>query len=122
MRDLKVQSLGVWAKRGMVVNRPIAAAAIRRMLSPVTSRGVSWILPEAHPARVVSRAGGIGGAHENDARLVGEAFRCGATGAMKALRFPRGSGDEDLRLRGDRLDVVRDLVSGRRDVVDHQLR
>jgi hypothetical protein len=42
---LNVQSLlGVWAKRGMVVNRPIAAAAIRRISSPVTSRGAVWIV------------------------------------------------------------------------------
>src|SRR3954447_4745566 len=101
----------------MVVNRPIAAAAIRRMLSPVTSRGASWILPEAHPTGVVTSAGGVGGAHEDDARLVGKAFRRGATGAMKALRLPRGGGDEDLRLRCNGFDVVRDLVRGRRDVI-----
>src|SRR3954471_14868614 len=147
MRDLNVQSLAVCAKRGMVVNRPIAAAAIRCMLPPGTSRGAVWIVagaltrkitllvaepwatnaagragsPKAHPARVVSGAACVGGAQEDDAGFIGEAFRCGATGTVESLRFSGCTCNEDLRVRGDRLDVVRDLVGGRGDVVDDQI-
>src|SRR3954447_21910160 len=113
MRDLNVQSLAVCAKRGMVVNRPIAAAAIRRMLPPGTSRGAERIvadwgrsagttLPKAHPARVISGAACVGGAEEDDAGFVGEAFRGGATGAVESLRFAGRTRNQDLRVRGDR--------------------
>src|SRR3954451_23286494 len=147
MRDLNVQSLAVCARRGMVVNKPIAAAAIRRMLPPGTSRGAVWIVagaltrkitllvaepwatnaagragsPKTHPARVISRAACVGGAQEDDTRFVGEAFRGGATGAVESFRFSGRTRNQDLRVRGDRFDVVRDLVGGRGDIVDDQI-
>ena len=76
---------------------------------------------ETHSARVVSRAARVGGAHEDDARFVGESFRGGATGAMETLRFAGRVRDQDLRVRRDRFDVVRDLVGGRGDVVDDEI-
>src|SRR5438094_772990 len=77
--------------------------------------------PKTHSARVVSGAACVGGAHEDDARFVGEPFGGGATGAMEPFRLAGRTRHQDLRVRGDRFDVVRDLVGGRGDVVDDEI-